>query len=67
MNGPAEIGDLQLSLQAEQQVFWLDVAVDHLLRVAVFERVSHLSNVPRRSANAERWLVMEHKAGRVRL
>ena len=47
---PPEVGDLQLSLQSEQQVLGLDVSVDHLARVAVLERVSHLGDVLRRPA-----------------
>lgn len=34
---PAKVGDLELPLQAQQQVLWLDVAVDDVLGVAVVE------------------------------
>ena len=36
MDGPAEVCDLELSAQAEEQVLRLDVTVNHLLLVTVF-------------------------------
>lgn len=35
MDGPAKIGYFQISLQVEEEILWLDVTVDHFLRVAV--------------------------------
>ena len=37
MNGPAEIRDLQISFHVEEKVLWLDVSVNDVLFVEVFE------------------------------
>ena len=37
MDGPPEVGDLERLAACEEQVFRLDVAVDHVLAVAVLE------------------------------
>ena len=42
MHGPPEVGDLQLPLEAQQEVLGFDVAMDHLLGVAVEQRVRQL-------------------------
>ena len=46
MHRPAKVGDLQLSLQADQQVLRLDVAVDDVLGVAVHQRTSQRRYIP---------------------
>ncbi len=48
VHGPAEVGDLQLALHAEQQVLGLDVPVDHVLGVAIHERARQGRDVPAR-------------------
>ena len=35
VHGPPEVGDLEVALHVEEEVLGLDVAVDHLHRVAV--------------------------------
>ena len=45
---PAEVCDLQLPVGSQQQVLWLDVPVDHLLRVAVVQSIRQLHDVLRR-------------------
>jgi hypothetical protein len=45
VDGPAKVADLQVAVQAEEDVFRLDVAVDDVLRVQVVERVGHLRHV----------------------
>ena len=39
MHGPAEIGDFELTLDADEQVLRLDVAVNHVLLVAIEQRL----------------------------
>jgi hypothetical protein len=45
MDGPSKVANLQIAIQAEQDVLGLDIPVDDVFRVKVFERVCHLSNV----------------------
>lgn len=45
MNRPAKICNLQLSISPQQQVFWFDVPVNHLLRVTVVEGISQFHDV----------------------
>ena len=35
VDGPSEVGNLQFALGADEEIFWLDVPVDHVLAVAV--------------------------------
>ena len=46
VHGPAEVGNLELAVDAQQQVLWLDVAVDHVLAVAVQQRARQRRYVP---------------------
>ncbi len=45
VDGPAEIGDLQLPVDANQDVLRFDVPIDHVLRVAILQGVRHLEHV----------------------
>lgn len=45
MHRPSEIGNLETALSAEKQVLRLDIAVNDVLGVAVFERLGEVSNV----------------------
>lgn len=45
MNRPAKICNLQLSIGPQQQVFWFDVPVNHLLRVTVVEGIGQFHDV----------------------
>ena len=47
MDGPAKVGDLDVSLVAHQQVLGLDVAVDDVLEVAVVQRLGERGDVLR--------------------
>ena len=40
VHGPPEVGDLEVALHVEEEVLGLDVAVDHLHRVAVGQRLN---------------------------
>ena len=42
---PTKVCNLELSPEIEQQVLWLDIAVDHVLRVAVVERAGQRLDV----------------------
>ena len=42
MNGPPEVGDLQISFHVEEKVLWLDVSVDDVLRVTIRQSLGHL-------------------------
>lgn len=46
LSSPAKVRNLQLPVQPQQQVLRLDVAVDHVLGVAVLERLGQRGNVP---------------------
>ena len=41
MHGPPEVGDLEVTLHVEEEVLGLDVAVDHLHRVAIGQRLDN--------------------------
>ena len=45
VHAPAEIGDLQVASVVEKKVFWLDVAVDHVLTVAIHQSMRQLLNI----------------------
>lgn len=45
MDTPSEVGDLELSVQADHDVFWFDVSVDYVLAVAVVDCIAHLDDV----------------------
>ena len=45
MDAPSEVGDLELSVQADHDVFWFDVSVDYVLTVAVVDCIAHLDDV----------------------
>ena len=59
MNTPSEITNFQLAIDAEQQVFGLDVSVDDMLRVQVGQSIGHLVDVPRASLLRERSVLVE--------
>ena len=44
-SAPAEVGDLELAVEAEEQILGLDVPVDDVLLVAVIERAGHVEDV----------------------
>lgn len=46
MHGPAKVCNLELALHAQQQVLWLDVAVDDVLCMAVQQRSRQGCYVP---------------------
>jgi hypothetical protein len=46
----SEIGNFKLSTRANQTIFWFDVAVDHVFRVAVRNGITQFHNVLCRSA-----------------
>ena len=50
---PAEVGDLDLALGADEEVLRLDVAVDDVLLVAVGQGLAEVGNVPGRGALGE--------------
>ena len=41
VHGPPEVGDLEVTLHVEEEVLGLDVAVDHLHRVAIGQRLDN--------------------------
>ncbi len=45
MHRPAKVSDLKVTVDAEQQVLWLDVAVNDLFRVAIAQGVGQLIDV----------------------
>ena len=45
MDTPAEIADLEIALDAKQQILWLDVAMNDVLAVEVGQCVCHLGDV----------------------
>ena len=45
VDGPAEVGNLQITLHVEEEVLGLDVPVDDLLGVAILEGLGHLVDV----------------------
>lgn len=45
MHGPAEVCNLDLAVEANEKVFWLDVSVDDLLAMANLERIAKLVDV----------------------
>mmetsp|Transcript_20113 Transcript_20113/g.44712 ORF Transcript_20113/g.44712 Transcript_20113/m.44712 type:complete len:216 (-) Transcript_20113:413-1060(-) len=47
MHGPAEVGDLYVPALADQQVLGLDIAMDHVLVVAVVQSDGEVVDVPR--------------------
>jgi hypothetical protein len=47
VHGPAKVGDFDVALVAEEEVLGLDVAVDHVLPVAVVERLGDGADVLR--------------------
>ena len=51
MHGPPKVADLEVPLQAQQQVLRLDVAVDDVLAVAVRQRPGQREDVPVRMHN----------------
>ena len=59
VHGPTEVRDLQLALDADEQVFGLDVAVDHVLLVAVQQSLGQRRNVRRRALLAEPLALLE--------
>ena len=59
MNAPAEVRDLELPAVADEEVLRLDVAVDHVLRVAVAEGAGELEDVLGALALAETTLGLE--------
>ena len=42
MHRPAEVSNLQLSPEPQEQVLWLDVSVNHLFRMAVCQSICQL-------------------------
>lgn len=45
MDRPSEVCKLEISVQANKDVLWFDIAVDDVLGVAVMDGVAHLNNV----------------------
>ena len=59
---PAKVGNLQLAVKAEQQVFRLYVAVNHFFRVAVHQRVRQLEYILKRTPTWQvLWLIAWNK------
>lgn len=46
MHRPSEISNLELSINAQKQILWLDVSVDDMLGVAVDQSPCQRENVP---------------------
>ena len=46
---PAKVGNLQVALVVQQQVFRLDVAVNHILRVKIAQCTRKLCNILQRT------------------
>lgn len=42
MDRPAEVGDLELSSEAQQQILRLNITMDHLLLMAVLKSICNL-------------------------
>ena len=57
MDGPAEIGKLELTIQTDENVLWLDITVDDVLGVAVVDGVGHLDDVASSSLLIEALLI----------
>lgn len=47
MYAPSEIRDFEASVNTHEQIFGLDVAVDHIFGVQVLQRIGHLRDVAR--------------------
>lgn len=45
MDRPAEVGNLQLALEAQQKVLWLNVAMNDMLAMTVLKRFRKLVDV----------------------
>lgn len=45
MHTPSKVRNLNLAMDANENVLWLDVAVHHMFLVEIFESSSHLSDV----------------------
>lgn len=54
MNGPAKVADFELAVDADEDVFGLDVPVDDVFGVEVDEGVGHLGDVLRRGRRSGR-------------
>ena len=64
VHGPAKVCYLDVPLHADQQVLWLNVPVDHLLRVAVGQRVCQLSYILGRGREVKEGEREEGRKGR---
>ena len=53
MDGPAEIADFDLAVQAHKNILGLDVAVDDVFLVQELQRTRHLRDVLRRQGFGE--------------
>ena len=53
MDGPAEIADFDLAVQAHKNILGLDVAVDDVFIVQELQRTRHLRDVLRRQGFGE--------------
>ena len=60
VDGPTEVCELEIAVQADEDVLWLDVAVDDVLCVAVVDGVAHLDDVVCRRLLVESFSVAEH-------
>lgn len=45
MYRPAKVGNLQLSPETKQEVFWFDITMDHLLLMAILQGIRQLLHV----------------------
>ena len=45
LHRPAKVADLEFALQAEQQVLWLDIAMDDSFAMQIKEGICHLCDV----------------------
>ena len=60
VHGPPEVRELEVAVQADENVLRLDVAVNDVLRVAVVDCVRHLNDVTRCRLLVEALCVAEH-------
>ena len=67
MHAPPKVSDLDGAVNADQEILWFDVTVNHMLGVAILQRLGQRSDVPAMrsagSAQRSRWLVamLQHR------
>ena len=45
MDTPAEVTNLKFAVDSDEEIFWLDISMDYVLRVEIDEGIGHLINI----------------------